>query len=157
MRRAIVLCAAALPAAALLAGGPGGSAADRAEDVMLVLHDHSFAPETLALRAGTAVRLTLVNEGTRDHEFQVYPAPAVPPSDWNEYAMSHTYFAHMGEIDIALPGRAEIGTTTLFKVHVAPGARVIVWFTPRAKGRFEMASHDPGRSERGLKGTVVVE
>lgn len=131
--------------------------ADPAQGITLVLREYAVTPRAFTLRAGTPVRLILANEGTRDHEFQVYPVPKVPPVDWNAYVMSHTYFKDMGEIDVALPGRAEIGTTALFKVHLAPGARVIIWFTPRVKGRFEMASHDPGRFERGLTGTIVVE
>jgi uncharacterized cupredoxin-like copper-binding protein len=129
----------------------------RAQEITLVLREYAFTPETLTLQAGTPVRLILTNEGTRDHEFQVYPAPKVSPVDWNAYVMSHTYFKDMGEIDVALPGRAEIGTTALFKVHLAPGASAIIWFTPRETGRFEMASHDPGRFERGLTGMIVVE
>ncbi|HKX18960.1 MAG TPA: hypothetical protein VJT33_13190 [bacterium] len=144
---ALLIATAALPAVGAV----------RAQAVTLVLHDYAFGSKTITLRAGTPVRLILDNEGTRDHEFQVYAAPKVSPADWNAYVMSHTYFKDMGEIDIALPGRAEIGTTTLFKVHLAPGTRAVVWFTPRARGRFEMASHDPGRAEESLRGTVVVE
>jgi uncharacterized cupredoxin-like copper-binding protein len=151
---ASLVCAFFVPGAA-----PGAVAAPspNAQEITLVLQEYSFTPKAITLRAGTPVKFVLVNRGNRDHEFQVYPVPQVSPQDWNSYAMTHTYFKNMGEIDVALPGEAEIGMTALFKVHVAPGARVTLWFTPRAKGVFEMASHDPGQFEKGLKGTVVVK
>lgn len=154
MQRMIVLVTAALlvTSVALTA-----AAAFHAEGITLVLREYSFTPKAITLQAGTPVKLVLVNNGNRDHEFQVYPVPKVPPHDWNSYAMTHTYFKDMGEIDVALPSQAEIGTTALFKVHVAPGARVTIWFTPRAKGVFEMASHDPGQFEQKMRGAVVVK
>jgi len=145
-------------ATALLVPGAatGAVPALRAQEITLALREYAFTPDAIALRAQLPVKLTLVNKGTRDHEFQVYPVPKVPPHDWNSYAMTHTYFKDMGEIDVALPGRAEIGMTALFKVHVAPGAGVIIWFTPRVPGVFEMASHDPGPREEGVRGTFAV-
>lgn len=143
---AVLITTVALAAA----GGP------RIQAITLVLREYSLTPTTITLRARTPVKLVIANEGARDHEFLVYPVPRVAPRDWNAYAMTHTYFKDMGEIDVALPGQAEIGTTALFKLHVAPGARVTIWFTPRAKGVFEMASHDPGGPEQGLRGTVIV-
>jgi len=153
MQRMIALVAAALlvTGAALAAAG-----APHAQGIILVMREYSFTPKAITLQAGTPVKLVLVNKGNRDHEFQIYPVPKVTPHDWNSYAMAHTFFRGMGEIDVALPGQAEIGTTALFKVHVAPGARVTIWFTPAVKGVFEMASHDPGQYERELRGTVVV-
>jgi len=126
-------------------------------ETTLVLHENSFTPDVVTLHAGAPAKLILTNAGKSDHEFQVYRAPKSSPANWNTYTMAHTYFQNMGEIDFAVPGEAEIGTTTLFKVHVAPGARVTLWFTPREKGTFEMASHDPGQYAKGMKGTLIVQ
>jgi uncharacterized cupredoxin-like copper-binding protein len=141
---------------ASLAVGVAAAAGPRARDITIVLREYSFTPATITLRAGVPVKLILANQGTRDHEFQLYSVPTDSPRDWNRYAMTHSFFQNMGEIDVALPGQAEIGVTSLFKVHIAPGASVTIWFTPQARGVFAMASHDPGRAEKGLKGTVVV-
>jgi uncharacterized cupredoxin-like copper-binding protein len=152
-RASVLLAAAVLVAGATLAG----AAIRQVREVTVVLREYSFTPRAIVLRTGTPVKLVLVNEGARDHEFQVYSVPRISPRDWSAYVMAHTYFTNMGEIDVALPGQAEVGTTALFKVHVAPGARVTIWFTPRVKGVFEVASHDPGRLEKGLRGTLAVK
>jgi uncharacterized cupredoxin-like copper-binding protein len=142
----------------LLAGlGMPAPAAVREQQMTILMREYSFTPGAVRLQAGTPVRLTLVNNGNLEHEFQVYPAPGPPGAGWQTYVMRHTYFQDMGEIDVSVPGAAEAGATSVFKVHVAPGARVILWFTPRTRGRFEMACHDPGHYERGMKGTFVVQ
>jgi uncharacterized cupredoxin-like copper-binding protein len=153
MRRAIACATAALLVTGVAIAVP---ASRHFQEVTLILRNYSLTPKLVTLRAGEPAKLVLVNQGNLDHEFQVYPPPKVPPQDWNTYAMTNTYFKGMGEIDVALSGEAEIGATSVFKVHVAPGARITLWFTPRDRGVFEMASHDPGQYEKGMKGTLVV-
>jgi uncharacterized cupredoxin-like copper-binding protein len=149
---------ASFAAALLVPGAPISTVASpHAQEIRLVLREYSFMPKLITFHVGMPVKLILVNMGDRDHEFQVYSVPKTSPRDWNTYAMAYTYFRDMGEIDVALPGEAEIGTTTLFKVHVAPGASVTIWFTPQRKGMFQMASHNPGEFEREMRGLVVVK
>jgi uncharacterized cupredoxin-like copper-binding protein len=115
-----------------------------AASLTIVLGDFAIRPSVATVQSGQPVRLVLANRGQVDHDFEVYGRPRSAPRDWNAYVKGHTYFRNLGEIDVAVLGQDEVEAEAIFKIHVAPGARVTIYFTPRQRGRFEMGGSRPG-------------
>lgn len=55
---------------ALAACSPGGGGATT-QEVSITMSEYKFEPNTIQVKAGQQVRINLVNEGEKDHEFMI--------------------------------------------------------------------------------------
>lgn len=72
-RRFLALCLFALPLVIACAGGGGGGG------TVIRMSEFKFQPDTITVRAGQPVKLTLQNEGTVVHDFHVDDLGVVSP------------------------------------------------------------------------------
>ncbi len=108
-----------------------------ARTVTVALDDYAFRPDRLVLRRGQPVRLRLVNEGARAHDFT---APA--------------FFRGVG----MRPGDP-LGTPTLVaggSIDVPAGETREVTFVPLTAGEFALTCVRPLHATLGMSGTIVV-
>ena len=163
MRRSIIVLGIT---GVLIAGftGPMGAApqvqigaAPQVQKVTIIMTENRFEPKAITLQAGMPVELTLVNQGTKEHDLSVYPAPPSAPKDWDEYVTQHSYFENTGEIGVDFPGQGAVAGTRVFEIELEKGKSAILGFTPARTGVFEMGSHIPGQYEAGMKGSFVVK
>ncbi len=56
------------------------------------LSDFEFTPNAVTLQVGVLTEVALRNTGKVTHDLMLYPAPKATVADWNDYAMSNTYF-----------------------------------------------------------------
>ena len=129
------------------------------QKVNLTMTEFKFAPNTVALKAGTAVEVVLVNAGAIQHEFMLYPVPGsmAMTMDMDTYGAENTYFQNIGPVEVAYPGKKPSATSRLERVMVDPGQRVTIRFVAKKTGTFEFACHIPGHYEAGMKGTLTVK
>ena len=110
------------------------------QTVRVTARDLAFAPDEVALRAGSLVRLTLANEGVLEHDITgpgLSVGEAVAPSHGTgEHAMVSTP-----------PGTVHL--------VAAAGTSATVEFMPQ-KGAFEFYCAVPGHREAGMRGTIRV-
>ncbi len=131
--------------------------AAKAQKITITLQEYSFTPTRVTLQAGVPVEIKLVNKGKLSHEFTVYTTPRGKVSDWDEYAMTNTYFRDMGEVQTEFDGIGAAAGTRVFEVQVQPDKEAAVKFTPTRKGTFEIGCHVQGHYEAGMKGVWTVK
>jgi plastocyanin len=108
-------------------------AAESAETIDISLSDYAFTPAGLALKAGTAYRLHLVNAGSKDHDFtapEFFAAAQIAPED-----------------------QAKV---TKGKIAVDKGQAVDVTITPGA-GSYKVSCTHFMHSMMGMHGTIAVQ
>jgi uncharacterized cupredoxin-like copper-binding protein len=139
---------------------PAGAAAG-GQVVELQMKEFSFLPATVTLKAGVATELRLVNRGVVEHEFMVYDpkglhAAGMQPDRMHRELEARSYFRGVA---VQVSGRAKMVERMgkdVVMVTLAPGQQVVLRFTPRRKGTFEIGCHTPGHYEAGMKGRWVV-
>ncbi len=131
--------------------------AAKEQKITIALNEFNFSPAKVTLQAGVPAEIKLVNKGKVEHEFQVYVTPRGKVSDWDEYAMTNTYFKDMGEVETEFEGIGAVAGTRVFEVKVQPGKEAGLKFTPTRRGIFEMACHTEGHYEAGMKGVLTVK
>jgi uncharacterized cupredoxin-like copper-binding protein len=123
--------------AALLLLLAGCGAPDRVP-LQVVTQNFRFTPAALELRANQAVRFTLRDPDTVEHDFQVdgltVMAGAMPADHVHE------------------AGSVPVG----FHVHAAAGASTTLTFTPTTRGTYTAYCTVPGHREAGMVATVTV-
>lgn len=156
-------------------GGGGGGAGEVAvsptgEGLSLVLAEYRFVPETLTVKAGEDVELTIINQGAREHELMI-GRPAGGGPAWEEdllARMEPEVLSGEGYKLAGFPGmegmeehEEEAGMEEHggAEIEVEAGGRVtLVLHVPAdATGEWEMGCFLPQHYERGMKGTLVVE
>jgi len=145
-------------AAVLSVGVTAAALAAPVQKVTLTMSEFQFAPKTITLKLGTAVEVTLVNKGTVEHEFMLYPMPSMGgmAMDMDAYGAENTYFKGIGMVELVADGKTS-RPSRLERVMVAPGKTAILRFTAKKTGMFEFGCHVPGHYEAGMKGTLTVK
>jgi len=128
------------------------------QKITLTMSEFQFAPKTVALRPGTAVEVTLINKGTVEHEFMLYPMPSMGgmSMDMDAYGAQNTYFKDIGAVELVADGKTS-RPSRLERVMVAPGKTAVLRFTAKKAGTFEFGCHIPGHYEAGMKGILTVK
>lgn len=127
----------ALGAAVLLAAG----CASQPKSVTVTMKEFAFDPGTVEAVAGQPLAITLVNDGTVEHDFVV---EAIPHRDLN------------------LSGGVEMDHGTMAMddedVHaaVAAGSRATLTFTPETAGEYKIVCTVAGHLESGMEATLLV-
>ncbi len=106
----------------------------QAASIDVVMTNYAYAPKTLTLKSGTPVRLHLVNNGSKAHNFaskDLFAAATVAAGD---------------------QAKVEEG-----EVEVAPGQSVDVGLVPTKPGSYAFRCTHPMHSMMGMKGEVVVQ
>jgi plastocyanin len=103
-------CGAAQPAVAVAAPGAGG-----AHQVTVTASEMAFSPATVEVRAGEAVKVTLVNRGLLDHNWQVRLGGETVTVEARPRQSASTTFTAPApgtyEVICSLPGHAQAGMT----------------------------------------------
>ena len=131
-----------------------------AQKLTLTMTEFQFAPKTPSVKPGTAVELTLVNKGTVEHEFMLYPLPGSMSMsmDMDKYGAENTYFKDIGTVELVYPGlTATRKSSRLERVGLNPRQSITIKFVAKKTGTFEFACHVPGHYEAGMKGTLTVK
>lgn len=131
-----------------------------AQKVTLTMTEFQFTPKTASVNRGTTVELTLVNKGTVEHEFTLYPLPASTSTnvDMAKYAAENTYFKDIGTVEIVYPGlTATRKSSRVEGMGLNPGQSITIKFVAKKTGTFEFACHIPGHYEAGMKGALTVK
>jgi len=157
MNRWLVLGVVAALLVLVTYGGASGAAKE--QKVTIVLSDFKFTPATVTLQAGVPAEVTLLNRGAVIHEFSVYATPPAGKkiTEWDEWVIPNTYFQGIGEVNSEIKGFGTTNGTALFEFEVPKGRSVAIKFVPNRKGTFEMACHQEGHYEAGMKGALVVK
>lgn len=139
----------------------GAGAAGARQVVELQMKEFAFVPATVTFRAGVPVELRLVNRGVVEHEFMVYDPghmhlAGMDPDTMHRELEARSYFRGL---DVRVEGKAKMVERMgkdLAMIALAPGERVVLRFTPKKKGTFEVGCHIPGHYEAGMKGRWVI-
>ncbi len=155
MKRGLGIVLVAALAIMMTVGGTAGAV--KREKVTITMTDFKFTPATVTLKSGVPTEIVLVNKGKVEHEFLVYDPPTGKVSEWDDWAIPHTYFKDMGEVEGEFPGIGAVAGTSVFEVEVKPGKIAELKFTPARKGTFEIGCHVQGHYEAGMKAALVVK
>ncbi|HSB90257.1 MAG TPA: cupredoxin domain-containing protein [Anaerolineales bacterium] len=136
MRRGM---AVVLPALGLILGACAGPPV---QELSLTAADFSFTPNTLEVTAGVPVRLTMMNEGTLEHDFSILEMPME--------TMAATSVPMEGHDMTAMGEQAQL------HMAAAVGMSNTIEFTPTKPGTYEFFCTVPGHKEAGMVGTMTV-
>lgn len=136
---------------AAIAGACGASASPRppngAAEVRVTATEFKMNPAEIKVAAGQPVRLTFVNEGVIEHDWEALGLKATnvqivsSPSGLPRRAMELTRDNASRGIPHPIAG---------------PGQQTVIEFTPSADGTFEVICTVPGHKEAGMVGMMVV-
>ncbi|HUG13977.1 MAG TPA: copper-containing nitrite reductase [Thermomicrobiales bacterium] len=116
-------------------------------ELTITARDISFDPTTLTVEAGRPVRLTFLNEGAIEHDWEV---PTLTGADLTVVSQPATLSARMTDLlnnalAQGIPYAGGMG-----------GEQMVIEFTPPAAGEFEMICAVPAHKEAGMRGTFSV-
>lgn len=116
-------------------------------EMTIVAHDISFEPAALTAEAGRPVRLTFINEGAIEHDWEI---PTMTGAELTVVSQPAAMGARMSDLlDNALAnGIPYAGGMS--------GEEMVIEFTPPTSGEFEMICAVPGHKEAGMRGTFSV-
>jgi nitrite reductase (NO-forming) len=109
--------------------------------------DVRFEPTTLTAEAGRPVRLTFVNEGMIEHDWEI---PTMTGADFAVISKPATMGARMTDL---LENALAKGIPYAAGMT---GEEMVIEFTPPASGEFQMICVVPGHKEAGMVGTFIV-
>ncbi len=138
MRRFMV---AGLPLAGLILAACSGNGSGT-QVVSVTAVDMAFDPTTIEVTAGMPVRLTLMNEGTLEHDFSIME---IPLETMGATAVSMEHDMADMSVEPELHMAAAMGTSNMME------------FTPTSPGTYEFFCTVPGHREAGMRGELVVE
>lgn len=129
--------------------------------VDLQMKEFAFVPSTVTLKAGVPAEVRLSNRGVVEHEFMVYALghmhlAGMDPEEMHRQLEARSYFRGMA---VQVQGNAKMVERhgkDLSMITLAPGQQVVLHFTPRTRGSFEIGCHLPGHYEAGMKGKWAV-
>ena len=172
MRHITLLAAALFAATALASGiasagpvpaeaGAPGRARDARRTVEVIMHDNTFEPASIRVRAGETVRFVVRNRGELLHEFNI-GTPAMHEAHRREMQqmMEHGMLTATGVNRSGMHGSHGAGGHMAHddpnSVLLEPGkSGEVVWRFTRA-GTLEFACNVPGHSESGMVGRMNV-
>ncbi len=109
------------------------------ETVEIAIDEHSYAPETITLKANQPYRLVLKNSGEKKHYFtaaEFYKSIATRKAQSKDAEFKAPYFT---AIEVAVGGTAEL------------------WFVPVKAGSYEVICTIDDHQEKGMEGVIVVQ
>ena len=144
--------------AVLTVVGAAAPLAAPAQKLTLTMTDFALTPKAVAVKAGAAVELTLINKGAVQHEFMLYtPLGNMGMTmDMDAWGAESTYFKGIGTVEVVSDGRTS-RTSGMERVMVDPGKSVTVRFVAKRTGTFEFGCHITGHYEAGMKGALTVK
>ena len=113
-----------------------------AQQVMLHGKEFSFSLNTVQLRVGQPVQLTLVNDGTVDHDIK------------SEIPIGNLAYQTADNDPDEQAANAADGT---FDVDYNQGHTARITFVPTKAGTYQFFCDVPGHKEAGMTGTFVVQ
>ncbi len=128
----------ALGATAILAVG----CASQPQSVTVTMKEFAFDPGTVEAVAGQPLAITLVNDGTVEHDFVVEAIPHRDLSLRGGVEMDHGTTMHMDDEDL--------------HAAVAAGTRATLTFTPETAGEYKIVCTVAGHLESGMEATLLV-
>lgn len=126
---------------------PEAASAATVTELTITGRDISFDPGQLSAPAGAPVRLTFINEGMMEHDWEV---PELQVSNYTIISEPATMSARMTE-RLAAAQAAGIPYA-----GAGAGETMVVEFTPDSAGAYEMLCVVPGHKEAGMTGTFTV-
>lgn len=114
------------------------------QPVELVMTDFAFRPASFEVRAGVPVVLTLVNEGTLEHDFSILEIPVEAATAAEESS---------GEHDMQM---STMAVEPQLHASALAGASNTLTFTPTKPGTYDFFCTVPGHKEAGMVGTLTV-
>jgi uncharacterized cupredoxin-like copper-binding protein len=128
--------------AAATSFGKPGTPAQVTRSVTVVMHDMSFAPASVQVKAGEVIRFVVRNDSAIDHDFTLGDAP--------------TQAEHRKEMAAAMQSGQAMHHHDGNAVSVAAGqTRELIWDFSKPE-RIEFACNIPGHYEAGMKGSITV-
>jgi nitrite reductase (NO-forming) len=126
---------------------PAAAVAQEPLELKITALDVRFEPTTLEVEAGRTVRLTFVNEGMIEHDWEV---PDLTGAELSVVSQPAQLGARMSDLlknalDKGIPYAGGMG-----------GEQMVIEFTPPTAGSYEMICAVPGHKEAGMKGTLTV-
>ena len=135
------MIAVIVTAVVVTAIGQGLAQPDPAAVVRIELSEYAFSPAQVTLKAGRAVRLTVVNTGRATHMLA------------SKYLGSQDLEIEGADMEVDAPNGVKY-------VKLQPGKSAAIKFTPAQKGTFDFSCdvRTGGRThrDRGMKGQLVV-
>lgn len=125
-----LLLAAAVVGLLLTACGP------QTAELEVTLTDFEFTPAQVTVPAGAEVTLTLINDGTLEHEWVLV----------NQGQTIEAPFGEEDEAKIFWEGEVEAGQTATF-----------TFTAPQEPGEYQIVCGVAGHLESGMEGTLTVE
>ncbi|MBI3162034.1 MAG: cupredoxin domain-containing protein [Chloroflexi bacterium] len=119
----------------------GGKAVDAAA-ITVTMKEFAFDPNPIKVSAGTPVEITLMNEGSVEHDFVI---EVISVTDLSTEG-------GMGEHEMSTEHEE-------FDLHtsVAAGGTGILRFTPTEPGTYQIFCSVPGHKEAGMIAELIVE
>jgi len=117
-----------------------GVPAEPARQITVRLSEYQFNPSRIELKAGEAVELTLINEGTVTHEFV-------------------STALHELEVRVTIQG-VVTETVGVAEVELAPRSRALLRFTPDKTGEYPIFCHanvPVDHAQKGMTGVLLVK
>ncbi len=123
---------------AILAGTLACGSPQPAAEFTVRAREFTFEPATIAIPANTRVRITLINQGSVEHDWKVAGLRAQVHRE--QHAGGHGTTSAPGEVHL----------------HATPGNRSRVELTATQPGTYEITCTVPGHREAGMQGTLTV-
>jgi nitrite reductase (NO-forming) len=117
-------------------------------EVTVTATDLKFTPNSLTLPVGQRVRLTFVNDGAMEHDWDIHLA--APATDVRVISAASGLSSKLAAQLTALTAKG-----TPYAAAPAGGSTVIE-FTPTEAGVYAMECMVPGHAAAGMKGTVTI-
>ncbi len=112
--------------------------------LVVTMSEWKFTPNRIVVEGDEPIALVLENKGSIAHVFMAY-TPTRQTSrtagDWWEYVLRNTYFQEIGEVMVHVKDQFIVSGSRIAEVALEPGKTVILTFTPKRKGTFEVGCH----------------
>jgi nitrite reductase (NO-forming) len=129
------------------ASEPAAAQAAPISELTIVAKDIFFEPDMLEVPAGSLVRLTFINEGVMEHDWEV---PDLTASDFTVVSSPEGMTARMSDL------LAENEAAGIPYAGGGAGDEMVIEFTAEQPGSYEMLCVVPGHKEAGMVGTFKV-
>ncbi len=130
-----------------LASATGTTMPAETADLTVSAFDLGFDPDSLTVEAGQKVRLTFVNDGAMEHDWEVTGLTA---SDFTVISQPEPFSERLTEL------LAEKQAANIPYAGGAAGQEMVIEFTPDESGEYEMVCLVPGHKEAGMAGPFIV-
>ncbi len=138
MKRIVLWAAAALVFAAC-----SGAPAAGLQEVTLKAIDINYEPKTIEVVAGQPVKLTLMNTGVLEHDFNVLTIDVKDVKATGGEQAAHNM--------------SGMGSKAVLHIAAPAGDSAVLEFTPTTPGLYEFFCDVPGHKDAGAVGQLIVK